>query len=59
MARYLYLTPESEYEKKHKVKMFYGNGLRSQIWDQVRERFKVDVLEFYGSTEGNCSMGTL
>ena len=57
VARYLYNTPPSEWEKKHKVRIMFGNGLRSQIWDQVRERFGVDIIEFYGSTEGNCSMG--
>ena len=57
VARYLYSTPPNEWEKKQKVRILFGNGLRAQIWDQVRERFGVDIIEFYGSTEGNCSMG--
>ena len=57
VARYLYSTPTNDWEKKHRVRILFGNGLRPQIWDQVRERFGVDIIEFYGSTEGNCSMG--
>ena len=35
----------------------YGNGLRPQLWKELVSRFNVDVTEFYGATEGNCSMG--
>lgn len=58
VARYLCLTKPTEYEKKHKVRLMFGNGLRPQFWDEVRTRFGVDIVEFYGATEGNCSMGT-
>jgi len=36
----------------------FGNGLRPQIWSQFVERFRIgQINEFYGSTEGNCSVG--
>jgi len=58
IARYLYATPESPYEKQHSIRMMFGNGLRPQIWQQFVDRFKIkQVCEFYGSTEGNCSVG--
>jgi len=58
IARYLYATPESQYEKQHSIRMMFGNGLRPQIWQQFVDRFKIEqVCEFYGSTEGNCSVG--
>jgi len=58
IARYLYSTPESPYEKQHSVRMMFGNGLRPQIWQQFVDRFRIpQICEFYGSTEGNCSVG--
>ena len=55
LCRYLLLTPEQpEYEKKHKVRKMYGNGLKPQIWSKFRERFQVKhIVELYGATEGN------
>ncbi|EEH35359.1 fatty acid transporter protein [Paracoccidioides lutzii Pb01] len=38
----------------HKVRLIYGNGLRPDVWNRVKERFNVPtVCEFYASTEGN------
>jgi fatty-acyl-CoA synthase len=37
--------------------MAFGNGLRPDIWPVMKQRFKIgEILEFYGSTEGNVSM---
>jgi len=56
IARYLYYTPECEAEKKHTVRMMFGNGMRPEIWQKFTERFGIKQIgEFYGSTEGNCS----
>jgi len=58
IARYLYATPECPEEKTHKVRMMFGNGLRPQIWQKFVDRFNIkQINEFYGSTEGNCSVG--
>ena len=57
MARYLLNTAPNDYERRNPVKLMFGNGLRPQIWEEVRRRFKVNICEFYGATEGNCSMG--
>ena len=57
LCRYLVNQPPSEQERKHKVRLIFGNGLRPDVWRKVRVRFRIrDVLEFYGSTEGNVSM---
>ncbi|KAI5281892.1 hypothetical protein KEM54_003076, partial [Ascosphaera aggregata] len=59
--RFLLATPP-EYDPvtkecldaKSNVRMIYGNGLRPDIWDKVKERFGIEtVCEFYASTEGN------
>merc|ERR1712158_109775 len=58
IARYLYATPECPEEKMHTVRMMFGNGLRPQIWQKFVDRFNIkQINEFYGSTEGNCSVG--
>ena len=57
LCRYLVNQPASEQERKHQVRLIFGNGLRPDVWRKVRVRFRIrDVLEFYGSTEGNVSM---
>ncbi|MDR3507000.1 MAG: long-chain-acyl-CoA synthetase [Caulobacteraceae bacterium] len=57
LCRYLVNMPESEAEHGHKLRLAFGNGLRPDIWDTVKTRFHIpEILEFYGSTEGNVSM---
>uniref|UniRef100_A0A1A9WHX4 long-chain-fatty-acid--CoA ligase n=1 Tax=Glossina brevipalpis TaxID=37001 RepID=A0A1A9WHX4_9MUSC len=57
MARYILATPHSENDRKHKVRMVFGNGLRPQIWAPFTERFNIPkVGEFYGATEGNANI---
>lgn len=52
VCRYLLHTPISKYEKMHKVKVAYGNGLRPDIWQDFRKRFNIEVIgEFYAATE--------
>jgi len=57
LCRYLINQPEHEAETRHKIRMAFGNGLRPDVWAQLKQRFRIpDILEFYGSTEGNVSM---
>ncbi|KAH8305907.1 hypothetical protein KR018_003201 [Drosophila ironensis] len=57
MARYILATPAASHDRKHKVRMVFGNGLRPQIWPQFVERFGIaKVGEFYGATEGNANI---
>lgn len=40
-------------DKQHNVRIIFGNGLRPDIWNQVKERFNIpNVAEFYAATEG-------
>jgi fatty-acyl-CoA synthase len=56
LCRYLVNQPEQPQERTP-LKMAFGNGLRPDVWERMAERFKIDqVLEFYGSTEGNVSL---
>ncbi|KQW82632.1 long-chain-acyl-CoA synthetase [Brevundimonas sp. Root1279] len=57
LCRYLVNCPEHADERSHKLRLAFGNGLRPDVWDDFQKRFGVpDILEFYGSTEGNVSL---
>ncbi|KAL7927039.1 very long-chain acyl-CoA synthetase/fatty acid transporter [Trichoderma austrokoningii] len=39
-------------DRKHSVRLAFGNGLRPDVWDRVKDRFGIDtVAEFYAATE--------
>jgi fatty-acyl-CoA synthase len=57
LCRYLVNHPVTEAETQHKLRLAFGNGLRPDVWPVLTSRFRIpDILEFYGSTEGNVSM---
>ncbi|KAJ5337769.1 hypothetical protein N7452_004497 [Penicillium brevicompactum] len=40
-------------DKKHKIRLAFGNGLRPDIWNRFKERFNIPTIaEFYAATEG-------
>ncbi|KAL7807529.1 hypothetical protein V8C44DRAFT_337326 [Trichoderma aethiopicum] len=57
--RYLLAAPPQldpvtgeDLDRKHNVRMAFGNGLRPDIWDRVKERFGIETIaEFYAATE--------
>jgi len=63
LCRYLVNAPTPEnvkVETGHKIKMVFGNGLRPEIWNEFKTRFAIpQIIEFYGSTEGNVSLFNL
>jgi len=57
LCRYLVNQPEQEDERRHKLRLAFGNGLRPDVWSAMLQRFKIpQILEFYGATEGNVSI---
>ena len=57
LCRYLINCPPHEDERSHKLKLAFGNGLRADVWPDFQSRFRIpQILEFYGSTEGNVSL---
>ncbi|ACG77011.1 acyl-CoA synthase [Phenylobacterium zucineum HLK1] len=57
LCRYLVNHEPDPDETRHKIRMAFGNGLRPDIWPVMKQRFRIpEILEFYGSTEGNVSM---
>ncbi len=57
LCRYLANQAPVPEEHGHQLRLAFGNGLRPDVWEKLTGRFGVpQVLEFYGSTEGNVSM---
>ncbi|MBS0362852.1 MAG: long-chain-acyl-CoA synthetase [Proteobacteria bacterium] len=57
LCRYLVNQPPGDDDTRHKIRLAFGNGLRPDIWPVMKSRFRIpEILEFYGSTEGNVSM---
>ncbi|KAL8801781.1 MAG: hypothetical protein Q9200_006833 [Gallowayella weberi] len=58
--RYLLVAPPQKdpttgenLDKKHKVRLAFGNGLRPDVWKRVQDRFGIEgIAEFYSATEG-------
>ncbi len=56
LCRYLVNNPPDPDETRHKIRLAFGNGLRPDVWPEMKRRFRIpNILEFYGSTEGNVS----
>jgi fatty-acyl-CoA synthase len=57
LCRYLLHAPPDPLERRHRVRLCCGNGLRADVWTPFKERFRIpEILEFYASTEGNVSL---
>lgn len=50
VAEYLWASPESDWDKKHKVKIMLGSPAPRNL-QEFQERFGVRVIDGYGSTE--------
>src|ERR1700760_4629317 len=56
ICRYLLNQPAKPTDRKHKVRLIAGNGLRPEIWKEFTKRFGIArVCEFYASSEGNTA----
>ncbi len=54
LCRYLLNAPEHPDERRHKLRLCVGNGLRGEVWEPFQQRFAIpEIVEFYGATEGN------
>ena len=57
LCRYLVNTPYQPIETEHSLRMACGNGLRPEVWEPFKTRFRIPrILEYYASTEGNFSL---
>jgi len=57
VCRYLVCTPPRASESSHRVRLACGNGLRPDVWEAFKVRFRIpQILEFYAATEGNVAL---
>jgi fatty-acyl-CoA synthase len=57
LCRYLVNSPHQQIETEHSLRLVCGNGLRPEVWNPFKERFRIPrILEYYASTEGNFSL---
>jgi fatty-acyl-CoA synthase len=57
LCRYLLAAPPCPEEVQHKLRIACGNGLRPEVWEPFKSRFRIPrILEYYASTEGNFSL---
>jgi solute carrier family 27 fatty acid transporter 1/4 len=56
VCRYLVNQPPSELDRKHKIRVAIGNGMRENVWTEFNARFGIRPLEFYAASEGNCTL---
>jgi fatty-acyl-CoA synthase len=55
LCRYLVNAPEHPQERRHRLRLCCGNGLRPDVWPAFKERFRIPhIREFYAATEGNA-----
>ena len=60
LCRYLVNAPPHPAETKHRIRLACGNGLRPDVWEQFKDRFRIpQILEFYAATEGNVTLFNL
>ncbi|BDX30810.1 long-chain-acyl-CoA synthetase [Mycobacterium antarcticum] len=56
ICSYLLNQPPKPTDRKHRVRVIAGNGLRPAIWDDFTKRFGISrVCEFYAASEGNTA----
>jgi len=57
LCRYLLRAPSHPRESDHQIRLCCGLGLRSDIWNDFKNRFRIpQILEFYAATEGNVTL---
>lgn len=53
LCRYLVNAPVHPLEEQHNIRMAWGNGMRPDVWEVFRRRFKIPVIhELYAATDG-------
>jgi len=57
LSRYLVASPPQLEETLHALRLCCGNGLRADIWQKFKSRFRIpQILEYYAATEGTFSL---
>ena len=53
-------TTGENLDRKHNVRIAFGNGLRPDVWNPFKDRFGIETIaEFYGATEAPSALWNL
>ncbi|GAM30565.1 putative very-long-chain acyl-CoA synthetase [Acinetobacter calcoaceticus] len=56
MCRYLLQAKECSNDKKNRIRVIIGNGMRAEIWEKFQKRFDIKhICEFYGASENSTA----
>jgi acyl-CoA synthetase (AMP-forming)/AMP-acid ligase II len=56
-CRYLLSAPPSPWDKQHRIRAAFGNGLRPDVWEPFKQRFGIaTIFEFYAATEAPAGL---
>ncbi|GES59652.1 fatty acid transporter protein [Aspergillus terreus] len=57
LCRYLVNAKPHPLERKHKLQMAWGNGMRPDVWEPFRQRFGIPMIhELYAASDGMGAM---
>jgi fatty-acyl-CoA synthase len=57
LCRYLLAQAPHPDESRHTLRLCCGNGLRPEVWEPFKQRFRIPrILEYYAATEGSFSL---
>ena len=57
LCRFLVNSEPTPEERGHTLRCAIGNGMRRDVWEAFQARFDLpQIVEFYGSTEGNVGL---
>jgi fatty-acyl-CoA synthase len=57
LCRFIVRSPPDPRERSHRLRLCCGNGLREDVWHELKRRFGIPhILEFYAATEGVISL---
>lgn len=56
LCRYLLNAPKNESDSNNNLRVIVGNGMRPEIWEEFKSRFKINhICEFYGASENSTA----
>ncbi|KAG0224496.1 hypothetical protein BGW42_005069 [Actinomortierella wolfii] len=57
LCRYLLNAPPGPYDRAHRVRVAFGNGMRPDVWSKFQERFGIEtIFEYYTMSEGTGAL---
>ena len=56
MTTAIFAAPEDAFDRKHRVRLVLSAGMPVSMWQAFKDRFQVEIIEFYGCAEGGLTL---